>query len=199
MDDRLVVPVFYDFASTIAFVAHRVMQRMRPELVALGVELDWRPVDLVRITGWARGAVVDGPRRENALRVARDLGVDVRMPAFWIDSRDAHAIALRLAGEPREPAWRERVWTAVFEEGRDVGRREDLERLAADLAIDVDRALDDAARARLEADTEAACGAGVNGVPTFVLDGFPFGGIQEADAMRSLIGRWAAKRRRRGD
>src|SRR5690242_18477048 len=133
---QLAIAVHYDFASTICFVAHRVLEAMRADLDEMDVALDWRPIDLSSITGWRRGAVVDGPRRDNALRVAAELGVSVRMPGIWLDSRRAHAVALALTGDA-EAAWRERVWTAAFEEARDVGAPGEIERLAADLAIDL--------------------------------------------------------------
>jgi predicted DsbA family dithiol-disulfide isomerase len=191
----LVLPVHYDFASTICFVAHRVLERMGEDLDTLGVVLEWRPVDLAAITGWRRGIVVDGPRRENALRVAEELGVGVRMPAVWLDSRPAHAVALALAGSAREAAWRERVWSAVFEEGRDIGAEGEVERLAADLALDPALLSDVHDFGRLDAMTEAAREAEVIGVPTFHV-GFPLGGIQEPDTMLLLFRRWADKRRR---
>jgi 2-hydroxychromene-2-carboxylate isomerase len=192
---RLSIPVYYDFASTISYVAHRVMAGLAAEVDALGLDLEWRAIDMVVIAGWPRGVVVEGPRRENALRVARDLGVVARMPAYWIDSRPAACVARALAGTPREIAWRERVWSAVFEEGRDIGAEGEIDRLAADLALDVAGLVDEAALVRLETDTRAARAEEVTGVPTFDL-GFPLGGIQEPATMLNLFTRWAANRRR---
>jgi 2-hydroxychromene-2-carboxylate isomerase len=80
MDERVPVRVYYDFASSLSYVAHRVMERMGEELVALAVDLEWTPLDLTRITGWPRGSPIEGYRRDNALRVARELGVEVRLP-----------------------------------------------------------------------------------------------------------------------
>lgn len=191
-----VLSVHYDFASTICFVAHRVLERMREDIDRLGIVLEWRPIDLVAITGWRRGVVVDGPRRDNALRVAKELGVRAHMPAVWLDSRPAHAIALALGGTAREPAWRERVWSAVFEEGRDIGAEGEIERLAADLSIDLAAFGDIADFRRLDAMTEAAVEAEVIGVPTFHV-GFPLGGIQEPETMRLLLERWVEKQKRR--
>ena len=98
---RLQVPVYYDFASTLCYVAHRVLERMRPDLEALELELRWRPIDLTRLTGWRRGDAVEGLRGENALRVARELDVPLRMPQRWLGSRPAAAIALALARRQR--------------------------------------------------------------------------------------------------
>ncbi len=194
---RLRVPVHYDFASTLCYVAHRVMERMRAELDALDVELVWSPVDLAQISGWRRGQEVAGPRRANALRVAAELGVDARMPARWMDSRRAHAVSLALAGDgAREAAWRERVWSAVFEEGRLLDDPGELERMARDLGLAAGRELGGERRLdELHTRTLLALEAGVSAVPTFMLGGFPLGGIQTEDTMRSLLGRWASKQR----
>jgi predicted DsbA family dithiol-disulfide isomerase len=198
MPECSTITVHYDFASTICFVAHRVLERMSDDLEAMGVALDWRPLDLVGITGWRRGVVVEGPRRQNALRVAAELGVSVRMPPAWLDSRPAHAVALALAGGPKEAAWRERVWSAVFEEGRDIGAGGEVARLAADLAIDVQALGNVGDFTPLEAETAAACAADVTGVPTFHI-GFPLGGIQEPDTMKLLFQRWVDRTRRMRD
>jgi len=191
----LPIPVYYDFASTICYVAHRVMERIAVEVEAAGLALEWRPVDLTMIAGWRRGVAVEGPRRDNALRVARDLGVAARMPARWLDSRPAHAVTLALASPEKEAAWRERMWTAVFEEGRAVEDDAEIARLATDLEIDLDE-LDLATRRRqLEIDTQRARAAGVTGVPTFLLGVWPMGGIQDQTTMLQLLQRFARKQR----
>jgi 2-hydroxychromene-2-carboxylate isomerase len=187
------VPVFYDLASTIAYVAHRVLGDMASDLDALGVTLAWQPIDVAPLLGAMRGALIPPERRENALRVARDLGVPVRAPTIWLDARRANAALLGLRDDPREPALRERLWSAVFEEGVDPGAPGEVERLATQLGVTLDeRAL---ARAEDELDdrTRMAHGLGVTGVPTLMLGDWPVGGIQSRDTMRLLIGRWAAK------
>jgi predicted DsbA family dithiol-disulfide isomerase len=195
---KLTIPVHYDFSSTICCVAHRVLERLCDDLVAMGVALEWRPLDLVGITGWRRGTVVEGPRRENALRVAAELGVAVRMPAVWLDSRPAHVVALELAGTPHEATWRERVWSAVFEEGRDIGAGGEVERLAEDLGLSRASLPDLRDFSRLDAATEVAREAEVTGVPTFHV-GFPLGGIQDPATMRLLFQRWVDKQGRLRD
>jgi predicted DsbA family dithiol-disulfide isomerase len=42
--ERLSVRVYYDFASSLCYVAHRVMERMAADLDALGIALAWRPI-----------------------------------------------------------------------------------------------------------------------------------------------------------
>jgi predicted DsbA family dithiol-disulfide isomerase len=187
------IPTYYDFASTICYVTHVVMRRQEGELAALGVELRWQPIDLARITGWPRGAAVEGERRDNALRVAAEFEVAARMPPRWLDSRAAHAAALALRGSAREPNWRERVWTAVFEEGRDIGEAGEMARLAADAGIDL-------AELDLEAvdtATRAAYEAGVSGVPTLDLGGWLLPGLQDTRTTRLLLERFLEKRSQR--
>ena len=115
--EPLRVRVDYDFASSLCYVAHRRMDRLRRPLEELGIALEWSPLDLSRITGWRRGAEMDETRRANVLRVSRELAVPLRIPRTWQDSRRAHAIAL-VAPQERRVTWRERVFTAVYEEGR---------------------------------------------------------------------------------
>jgi predicted DsbA family dithiol-disulfide isomerase len=122
--------------------------------------------------------------------VARELEVAARVPTRWLDSRAAHAVALSLRGTPREPTWRERVWTAVFDEGR----RLDDDTVAA-LAADLDLALPDAGLDAVAAATSAAHAIGISGVPTFLLDQWPMGGIQEPPTMLALLERFARRQR----
>jgi predicted DsbA family dithiol-disulfide isomerase len=196
MADPLAIPVYYDFASSLCYVAHRVMERMGDELDALGISLVWTPIDLVRITGWRRGDPIDGARRENALRVSRELGVALRMPERWMDSRRAQAVALSLRGGPNEAAWRERVWPAVYEDGRNLDDATWLDALGEELGVDLAAATGARGLDALATETALAAEVEVSGVPTFLLDGWPIGGIQEERTMLSLLGRYAARHRR---
>ncbi len=191
-----VVPVYYDFSSTLCYVAHHVLGGLAGELSAMAIELDWQPIDLAPITGWRRGAAITGQRRDNVLRTMSDLGVQARMPAQWIDSRLAHAVSLRLANTPAEPAWRERVWSAVFAEGRSIEDGHSLMRLASDLDLSLDLGDEAALREAIDDQTRQAYAAGVRGVPTLMLDGWPFCGIQEASTMLALLRRYLRKKRR---
>ena len=195
MAPALQIPVHNDLSSTICFVAHRVLQAMQLDLDAMGVALEWRPIDVSSIAGWRRGMRVDGPRRENALRVAAELGVEVLMPGIWLDSRPAHLVSLSLIRSAKEPAWRERVWSAVFEEARDIGAPGEVERLAADIGLEPRDLPDLENFSRLEAATEAARETEVIGVPTFHV-GFPLGGIQDPATMKLLFQRWVDRQTR---
>jgi predicted DsbA family dithiol-disulfide isomerase len=188
------VRTYYDFASTLCYVAHRVLGEMGPELESLGVELEWTPLDLAQLLGWRRGVAVEPARLANAERVAAEHGVAVRPLAVWPDSRDANAVALVLARDPREPAFRERVFTAVFEERRELGAAGGVESLARDVGVSLEPRRLERARDELEFRTEVAAAEDVTGVPTLMLDEFPFGGIQSRETTRLVLERWVRRR-----
>ena len=119
MSETLPVRVHHDFASSLCYVAHRVLPRIEAELAALGIALVWTPVDLARLVGGYRaGRSLDGARRENAARVARELGVELSVPRVWPDARALGATALLAEPLGRGASWLERAFCAVFEEGR---------------------------------------------------------------------------------
>jgi len=196
VDDPLVVPLHYDFASAICFAAHRALPRLAPDLERLGIRLEWTPLDLSGLIGWPRGATLAAARRRNALRVARELGVRLRIPERWIDSRHALAVALALPDEARRASWRERVFCAVFEQGREVERIDQLVPLARDLGFELGSLGIEAALDALREATEAARRLEITGVPTFQLGRWPIGGIQNDETMRALLTRWASRQRR---
>jgi predicted DsbA family dithiol-disulfide isomerase len=115
------------------------------------------------------------------------------MPPHWIDSRPAAAVALALHGTPKEAAWRERVWTAVFEESRDPDDDGELASWARDLALDP--AVLETPVASVEAATDRARALGVDGVPTFLLGSWPMPGIQDDATMLGLLRRFAERQR----
>ena len=195
MAGPLEIPVYYDFASTLCYVAHRVMERMKRELEELGLGLVWRPIDLTRLTGWRRGDPVEGLRRENALRVARELDVPLHMPEHWMDSRPALAIALALEGSAREAQWRERIFSGVYGDARLLEEGDWVRSLARELEVDPEAATARRGLEAVEFRTREAAELEVTGVPTFLLGEWPLPGIQEEVTMRAVLARYAARAR----
>lgn len=191
----LVVPVHYDFASALCYVAHRTTARFATFLDEAGIELSWTPIRLARLTGWRAGEAVPELRRRNVRRVADELGVPLRLPATWGDASEAAAAAILLEDGPAGAAWRERVFSALFEEGREVADREAVAELAAQLGVALAGDALDEARDELERRTERAAGDEVTGVPTFMLGRWPLGGIQDDATMCHILGRFAARAR----
>jgi len=191
----LQVPVHYDVASTLCYVAHRTLPRLATSLLEIGVQLEWSPLDLAALLGWRRGEAVVGRRRENALAVAEDFGIRVRMPTHWIDSRRAMAFGLTLQEPEAETSWRERIFSAVFEEARPIERDDDLAPLARELGLTLDTAAIDHRLEQIAERTEQAREAEITGVPTFQLGAWPLGGIQSEETMLSILSRWATRQR----
>jgi len=192
--ERLRVRTYYDFASTLCYVAHRVLGDMTPELESLGIELEWAPLDLAELCGWPRRREVAPERLANARRVAAEHGVPVTPLPVWPDSRDANAVALTLSRTPREAAFRERVFCAVFEERRELDAPGVLESLMRDVGVSIEARRLDKARDELELRTRVAAEEDVTGAPTLMLDDFPFGGIQSRETTYLVLERWARRK-----
>ena len=196
MSEPVRLRVHYDFASTLCYVAHRVMGRMASALDGLGIELAWTPLDLTRLVGPHRaGAPIDELRRSNAARVAEELAVAVRVPRVWPEARALAAVALIAEPLGRGASWRERAFTAVFEEGCVEADAEAALRLAQELSLALPAAGVTDALVELDRRTDAAREELVTGVPTFMLGSWPFGGIQSEDTMLRVLERFARKAR----
>ncbi|MBW2233157.1 MAG: DsbA family protein [Deltaproteobacteria bacterium] len=194
----LQVAIHYDFASTLCYVAHRIVERMQGFLEEIEVEPFWTPIDLAPIMRWTRGMQVTPDRRLHIQQIAAALEVEAKVPTIWLDSRPVAATALALESDPaRAASWRERVLSCVYEEGERCDDPDQIARMQRELGIEVDAAAHERALAELERRTRGAVEEMVTGVPTFMLGRWPFGGIQEEDTMRSLLGRWAGRQRER--
>lgn len=200
MRQRLEVPVYYDFASSLCYVAHRAALRLAPDLETIGVGLRWTPLHLSFLLGIQVGAELLPARRENARRVAAELGVSVEVPTHWLDSRPVLEAAL-LADDADActqngigATWRELVWSEIFEAKRPPPKREQVILLAREVGLEIDDASLERAGQRLETQTSDAAHAMVTGVPTFMLGEWPFGGIQQDETMRAVLRRFVARR-----
>ncbi len=209
----LEVFVYYDFASSLSYVAHRVLARIGRELAEERIELRWKAIDLTGIGRFQRGRLLDPVRRRSLIEVATALDVDLDPPARWPDSRLAGEVALTLdlaIDRGLDPAvereWRRGVFTTFYEQGD----RDDPDQLAGaveQLFGEFERrghfgkrgvaTVDDlAAGRRLAAATGSAVAAGVEGAPTLMFDAFPLCGIHDEATMLGMIQRYARRRRR---
>jgi len=209
----LEVFVYYDFASSLSYVAHRVLARIGRELAEERIELRWKAIDLTGIGRFQRGRLLDPVRRRSLIEVATALDVELDPPARWPDSRLAGEVALTLdlaIDRGLDPAveqeWRRGVFSAFYEQGD----RDDPDQLAGaveQLFGEFERrghfgkrgvaSLDDlAAGRRLATATGSAVAAGVEGAPTLMFDAFPLCGIHDEATMLGMIQRYARRRRR---
>lgn len=192
------IRLYYDFASTLCYVAHRVLSEIDAQITGLGVELEWRPLDLTSIVPWNRGDSFAPEVRSTVKNTALTLGVDTEMPDPWLDSRPASQIALSTTSSQNEARWRRAVFESIFEQGV-VELTPELLELAKQLtgpgsfSDDAEQRFD-----LVEESTRDAVALGVTGVPTLLLDDTLFGGIYDGESMLSVLGQLSQQHRERG-
>lgn len=93
--------------------------------------------------------------------------------------------AIRLAGEAGvQDEMVERLFAAYFQQGQDIGAFPVVASLAAEVGVAPDRLAGDAGWTEVVAEDAAARRAGLNGVPSFLMQGYLlFSGAMPAEAM----------------
>jgi len=135
---------------------------------------------------------------------ARTVGLDFRMDlmARTPNTLDAHRLIWFAGRQGAQDAVMEAVFAAYFTQGRDIGEADVLADCAAGAGLDRAEALaflaSDHAAAEMLAADRAAREAGVNGVPSFFLDGYGLlSGAVPADQMEEALRRGRAILRER--
>lgn len=110
----------------------------------------------------------------------------------------AHQLLHLAKARGRQLDMKEKLLTAYFEQGRHVGRIEDLTDLAAEIGLDRDEVVqaltDQTYAADVEADRDQAVEYGIGGVPFYVLDGrFAVSGAQESSVFEDALRKAAAE------
>jgi len=193
-DAPLAVPLYYDFASSLCYVAHRVLEEWAPAVEALGIDLRWTPLDLAALRGLRRGAPLGASDRAHIATLAGELDVRLRIPRAWLDSRAALAAAA-VVPAARAATWRERVWSAIYESGEAPATRDTVRRLGAPLGLALDDARLDAGARAVARQTEEARRREVTGLPAFQLGRWPFGGVHDRDTLLGVLERYARRAR----
>lgn len=194
---QVIIPIYYDFASSLCYVAKKVMEELDGEL---DIELLWKGVQIARRhKGWKNGEMIGDEARGKIFRVARETGVELRVPDRWMDSSAALEGAEFAREQGKFAEYHHALFAAVFEEGMDISGRSTLLELAAGIGLPVthlERALRAGTFAEQVKKTEAeATTFGIVGYPTFMLGEFPLIGIQPAETMRLMIQRYIEKSR----
>lgn len=193
------VPVYYDYASSLCYVAKKVMERLEGQMA---IELLWKGVQISRRhPGWKNGEMIGDEARGKIFRVARETGVSLHVPERWLDSSYALEGAEFAKDQGKFPEYHNAVFAAVFEEGKDVGDLSTLLSVAGRVGLPtapLEKALTAGALTARVKETEAeAVTFGVAGYPTFMLGEFPLIGIQPAETMRLLIQRYVDQAHKR--
>jgi predicted DsbA family dithiol-disulfide isomerase len=194
---KVIIPVYFDYASTLCYIAWRIVRELEPEL---GFEALWKGVPIRLRDGHTRpGNSLGDIERMKVMTVIAETGIQVTPPERWIDS-GAALIGSELAREANTFAsYHEGVFRAAFEERRDIADLEVLNEIAGASGLDGASFTDDMVKSRMtgriaqnkdEADRLSALG-----YPTFILGDFPLTGIQPKDTMRMLLQRFIGQRR----
>jgi predicted DsbA family dithiol-disulfide isomerase len=193
---RLRIPIYFDYASTLCYIAWRIVTPLENEL---GFEALWKGVPIATRDFRAKPGRVLGEReRQKVLFVAAETGVRVAPPSSWIDSIPAlHGSEVaRDAGVFR--AYHDAVFRAAFDDGADIADGKVLDAIAERAGLDrvkFREALDSGAMsARLDEHKREADEFSALGYPTFILGDFPMIGIQPIESMRLLLGRYIRQR-----
>jgi len=195
---NVIVPVYFDYASSLCYVAKKVMERLQGKLE---IELLWKGVQISRRhQGWKNGEMIGDEAKGKIFRVARETGVDLRVPERWLDSSYALEGSAFAREQGKLQAYHDRVFAAIFEEGKDVGDFPTLLALAESIGLpakELEQALTTGAFTSHVKENEAeAATFGVVGYPTFLLGEFPLIGIQPAETMRLLIQRYVDQKQK---
>jgi predicted DsbA family dithiol-disulfide isomerase len=193
---RLRIPIYFDYASTLCYIAWRIVTPLEDEL---GFEALWKGVPIATRDFRAKpGRVLGELERQKVLFVAAETGVRVAPPSSWIDSIPAlHGSEVaRDAGVFR--AYHDAVFRAAFDDGADIADPKVLDAIAERAGLD--RLKFRAAlasglmSARLDEHKREADEFSALGYPTFILGDFPMIGIQPVESMRLLLGRFIRQR-----
>ncbi|PWD51845.1 disulfide bond formation protein DsbA [Serinibacter arcticus] len=111
----------------------------------------------------------------------------------------AHELLHHAKAHGRQAALKERLLAAYFEEGRHVGRVDELVALAVEVGLDGDEAraalTDHRHLPAVKADVAQAVAYGIRGVPFFVIDGaFGVSGAQTPDVFEAALAQARAAR-----
>jgi len=193
----IVIPIYFDYASTLCYVAWRIVGELEPEL---GFRALWKGVPIALRDHRAKaGRRLGELERQKVLMVSAETGISVAPPAQWVDSSAAleGAEVARDAGAFRE--YHDTIFHAAFEEGIDIADLQVLESVARKTGIDSARfraALQTHQMApRIEEYRREADEFSALGYPTFILGDYPLIGIQPIATMRQVITRFIRQRR----
>ena len=190
-----VIPVYFDYASTLCFVAWRAVA---PLETRLDVMLRWLPVHIAaQSAAITPGTAIPPEVRDRVQRVAADLGVAVRVPERWLDSRAALEGAVFADRAGRARAYHEGLFRAIYEAGQDLADRRTLVRVAGEAGLPIGTFMEFIATRKgapqLAANADDARQRGVAGYPAFLLGDCPLTGIQSPETMEMLVGRHLAR------
>lgn len=175
--------IYFDYRSPFAYVAAEVL----PEFAARhGLELAWRPTDIMQLSNYANGLPYSDVKRRyttvDAIRTAEFHGVKIRVPKpHPVLSERALRLAVVAADDPHFAELHIALFRAAWRDQLDLSQTDVLRRCIDAAGGPADEWLERAAR---DETTEALAGvaraaedAGVFGVPSMYLGDEQFWGL----------------------
>jgi 2-hydroxychromene-2-carboxylate isomerase len=195
----VVIPVYFDYASSLCYIGWHIAARLAAELEA---NTRWRPVHIAaQHPEWKQGERIGGAMRAKIERVSDETGIELRIPDRWLDSRAALEGALLAEDCGCAAAYHHEIFAAAYERGDDIGDRAVLVRAATVAGLPMGRFMEFVATRRgaprLAEVRDEARQLGVVGYPTFLLGEFPLTGIQPYETMKLLVRRHIERTRDR--
>ncbi|WP_374472868.1 2-hydroxychromene-2-carboxylate isomerase [Phenylobacterium sp.] len=185
----------FDFGSPASYLAYKAM----PAIVErTGARIDYVPVLLGGVfkdTGNASPATIPAKGRwmnaDLARWAARRGTVFNRNPHFPINTLHLMRGAAGLKDDARFAAYLQAVFEAMWADPRNLGDPAEMAPVLARAGVSPDEFLgfqsDEAVKARLKADTEAAVARGMFGAPTFFVDGELYFGQDRLDFVEEAL------------
>jgi predicted DsbA family dithiol-disulfide isomerase len=215
VSETVKVDIWSDIACPWCFIGKRRFETAAAEFAATGGELEVEmhsfelapdtPVDfagseidfLVSHKGMPAGQVESMLRQMTELASSEGLSYDFDSLQHT-NTVKAHELLHLAKARGRQLEMSERLFAAYFEEGRHVGRVEDLADLAAEIGLDRDEVVTALTEGTylpaVQADKEQAMAYGISGVPFFVIDGrFGVSGAQDPTVLLDVLQKAAAE------
>ena len=207
------IDVVSDVVCPWCYLGKRRLARALDAGIGADVEVGWRPFRLdptIPPDGIPREQYLTrkfgsldavAPMHQRLAALGAEEGIDFRFEGIGRapDTVDAHRLIAWAGARGMADAMVERLFAAYFTEGRDIGERRVLVRLAAEAGLDDpdigDRLAGEEDRDTVVGEIDRARRIGVTGVPCFILDGrYAVMGAQPPETLAAAIGQALAER-----
>lgn len=193
---KVIIPIYFDYASTLCYVAWRIVRDLEAELEFLPL---WKGVPIHLRDGRARpGSPLGAIERMKVMTALAETGVAIQPLEQWVDSSPALEGAELARETGMLPLYHERVFRALFEDRADISQLDLLVRIASECGLDSGCFRADLASgrmaSRIAANKQEADRLSALGYPAFILGDFPLIGIQPIATMRLLLRRFIDQR-----
>jgi predicted DsbA family dithiol-disulfide isomerase len=190
------ITIYSDYVCPFCYLAEQILEEVRQELPQLNIEVDWKPFELRPYpTPTLRPEDDYLPRiwEQAVYPMARQLGVAIKLPTISPQPHTHLAFeGFQYAREKgKGEAYTLRMFEAFFKEDRDIGDKEVLTQLAAELGLDATefrQALDQ--RSYQEAhrrELQEVYRLGIQAVPSFKIGGNYYQGVLPKEQLKKII------------